>query len=96
MTEFLCLLGLCIVTLSATMTAIKKINPEKDAPKPFYWGVALVISSLMGYGIHLYNDFGMGGWSVLIYILAIYSLQYFVSQKMLDKCLKRILGVSDD
>lgn len=96
MTEFLCLLGLCIVTLSATMTAIKKINPEKDVPRPFYWGVALIISSFMGYGIHLYNDFGMGGWSIFIYTLAIYSLQYFVSQKLIDRFVNRLIGGKDD
>lgn len=92
MAEFLGLLTLCIVTLSAFMTFVKKINPEKDAPRPFYWGLALVFSLLMSYSLHLYNDFGMGKWSMFIYTMAIYSLQYFVSQKVIDKFVNRLMG----
>ena len=96
MAEFLGLLTLCIVTLSAFMTFVKKINPEKDAPRPFYWGLALVISLLMSYGLHKSNDFGMGMWSVFIYTMCIYSLQYFVSQKVIDKFINRLIGGKDD
>ena len=92
MAEFLGLLALCIVTLSAFMTLVKKINPEKDAPRPFYWGLALVVSLLMSYALHLYNDFGMGEWSMFIYAMAIYSLQYFVSQKVIDRFVNRLMG----
>ena len=92
MAEFFGLLALCIVTLSAFMTFVKKINPEKDAPRPFYWGVALMISLFMSYALHYCNDFGMGGWSIFIYTLAIYSLQYFVSQKVIDKFINRLIG----
>ena len=96
MAEFLGLLALCIVTLSALMTLIKKINPDKDAPRPFYWCIALLFSYCMSYALHLHNDFGMGGWSIFIYTLAIYSLQYFVSQKLIDRFVNRLIGGKDD
>ena len=96
MSELFGLIALCIVTLSALMTLIKKINPDKDAPRPFYWAIALLISYCMGYGLHLHNDFGMGGWSIFIYTMAVYSLQYFVSQKVIDKFINRLIGGKDN
>lgn len=95
--EFFGLLALCIVTLSAFMTFVKKVSPDmKDAPKWFYWFVASLLSYCFGYAVHLNNDFGMGDWSIFIYGLAIYSLQYFVSQKVIDKFVNRLIGGKDD
>ena len=96
MSELFGLIALCIVTLSGFMSFVKKINPDRDAPRPFYWAIALLISYYMGYGLHLHNDFGMGGWSIFIYTMAVYSLQYFVSQKVIDKFINRLIGGKDD
>lgn len=94
MSEFIALFALFIIIVSAMMSVLKK--KFRNTKRNIWWLVALLLSFIFSIGLERSNDFGMGYYSIILYTMGIYAIQYFVSQKMLDRLVKKLLRYDEE
>ena len=94
MSDFIALFALFIIIVSAMMSVLKK--KFRNIKRNIWWFVALLLSLIFSIGLERSNDFSMGYYSIILYTMGIYAIQYFVSQKMLDRLVKKLLRYDEE
>ena len=89
--NFIALFIISILGTASLLSALKK-GCECKWHKALYWLVAMLCSVMFALGLYLCDDCNMGRWAVVVYTLAVYGLQYAVSQEVLDTVLKNFLN----
>ena len=94
MSDFIALFALFIIIVSAMMSVLKK--KFRNTKRNIWWFIALLLSFIFSIGLERSNDFSMGYYSIILYTMGIYAIQYFVSQKMLDRLVKKLLRYDEE
>lgn len=94
MSDFIALFALFIIIVSAMMSVLKK--KFRNTKRNIWWFIALLLSLVFSIGLERSNDFSMGCYSIILYTMGIYAIQYFVSQKMLDRLVKKLLRYDEE
>ena len=81
------------VVLAALIMEVYKKRFRGDGKKTYasryeLWGVAFVISLLLGIALRFSNDLSMGWWALPVYALGIYASQFYVSMNVVKSFFK--------